>query len=289
MPGGARIARFAALAAIVCLLTTGCSLTRIGYDMAPTLALWRIARYVTLDADQEALVRRHLDSIHAWHRTTQLTRYARLIADVGDGVHARIEPTTIGRWRARAREFWPPLADRMAPALAELAPRLSAAQIEEIRRALEAEDREMRERHGGAADAVRRHRFERFSERIGGLVGDLTPAQHRTLRDRMADLDTGEADWMAERIARQQRVLSYLDRVRRGELSGEAATTAARRLLAGLFEVADPDRRRASEAVDARTNGVYAELLASATEDQRRTLQDRLRGWRADAEHLATN
>jgi hypothetical protein len=60
-------------------MASGCSMARLGYDNLPTLAAWRADTYLSLNTEQKALATRRFESLHAWHRRTQLAEDLALI------------------------------------------------------------------------------------------------------------------------------------------------------------------------------------------------------------------
>ena len=131
-------------------------MAKFGYDMLPTWAHWQIERYLSLDEDQRAIVSRRIDELHRWHRRVQLPKYVAFLSEVEDQVRTAdpartasagsVDAALIARWRDRIGEAWIPVAEHLAPGLAELALTLRPEQIERLRRRLADGDDEYREK-----------------------------------------------------------------------------------------------------------------------------------------------
>jgi len=282
-----RLRRWLALLA-ACALVAACSFVRLSYDNFPSLARWEIDRYLGLDAAQEAIVDRHLEALQRWHRRDQLPQYGAFLREVDDELRTPPDPSQLHRWRERVRSAWDPVAARLAPGVAELALTLRPEQIERMRRRLAGKNDEFRaEQLPAEAGAREAARGERLVKRMKFLLGDLSEEQAVALRARAAKLPGGEEARLAEREARQQRVLALLERIRAERPPIERATAMARDVLATLWDSRDPRRGEQLARATAASDTVLASAVAAATPRQREHLSKLLRGYVQDAEALS--
>jgi len=70
-------------AILIAVLFTGCSAVRLGYDQADHLGYWWVDHYIDLSSDKSRQFKSDLKALHAWHRQTQLSEYARLASGLG--------------------------------------------------------------------------------------------------------------------------------------------------------------------------------------------------------------
>lgn len=273
----------------VCLLAGACSSVRLGYDAMPLWLGWQIDRHFGLDAGQRELVSERLDALHRWHRQTQLPAYTGFLQAVrshldGGGADA----DDIGRWRAHVLAAWTPVAERAAPDLAALALTLRPAQLERLARRFERSNRELRDEllPDGAQqrDAAR---ADRVLKRARFFFGDLPERDEQEIRALASALPASEADWLAEREARQQTVLGVLERIVRERPPPEVAERWCREVLSGLWRSADPARGAAIARSTAAGDALSAALLQRAAPAQRDRLVERLRGFADDFSVLA--
>jgi len=271
-----------------CLLAAACSSTRFGYDMVPWWLGWQLNRHLDLDEHQRELVRVRVDALHRWHRQTQLPIYTAFLGDVQARLHGPVEAADIGRWREAVHAAWTPLAERMAPDVATLALTLQPRQIEQLARRFRESNRDER-RKLLPDDAERRHaaRAERVLERVRFFVGDLPSQQEDEVRSLAAALPAIEADWLAEREARQQAVLAVFARIVRERPAPELAEAWCREMLAGFWRSADPGRREAIARSAAAGDALSATVLERSAPAQRERLHARLRGFVEDFSVLA--
>jgi hypothetical protein len=281
-----------ALLVACALLFSGCTMARLGYDLLPAWSSWQLDRYLGLDEDQRALVSRRVDEIHRWHRRGQLPGYAEFLGEVEAQLRVATpgasEPVAVGRWRLRVTEAWAPLAERLAPAMAELALTLRPDQIERLRRRLAEADEEYREKFLPEKPAERiAARADRVVKRAEFFLGRLEGNQERELRQMAAAMPPTEELWYAERQRRNQALLGLLTRLSRERPPAAEATRQVREALLVFWTPADPGRRQRLDEAVALSDQLSTQLLARASAAQRAHLLKTLRGYAQDFVRLA--
>ncbi len=282
-----RLRSFVALL-VVCLAAAGCSLSKLGYEALPTLAQWEIDRYLDLDEQQREIVARRLDGLHRWHRNAQLPEYVGFLREVDDRVRTPVDAAQVGRWRDRVGEAWAALAERLAPGVVELAVTLRPEQIERMRKRMAASNEKFRESHMAKDPAERETaRGDRVVKRAEFFLGKLSPDQARHLRAMAAAMPPTEDAWLAEREARQKRLVDLMVRIRRDAIAAEAANQMVREHLLGFWESRDAQRRQRLERAMGASDAMTAEMVAQANTRQREHLSKLLRGYASDFEALS--
>ena len=108
---------------MIMLLTpwmAGCSAIRLGYANGPQLAWWWLDGYVDFSSEQTPAAKQAIDRWFDWHRNTQLTDYAALLASTQAPI---LQPTTGAqacRWQDLIREQLEPAFERAIVEFAEL-------------------------------------------------------------------------------------------------------------------------------------------------------------------------
>jgi hypothetical protein len=271
-----------ALAAIFALLMTACSTIKLGYENLPTLLAWQADSYLALDDDQEALLKRHANVLQRWHRQEQLPVYAGFLRRLEDEMHSGVTVGQVAEWRRTILAAWSPLADRLSPAVAEIAIGLRPEQVDHLKRAL-AKANEKAAKEFLPADPVKRvdARIARWTRRAEDFLGDLNPAQRAAIRELAAQASSDDESWWRWRLARQDRIVALLTELSRERPPLAEATSRVRPVLAGLF---DPDRSAGGEVGDR----LMAQLMATATPEQRHRAIGRVGGYRKDVAILAS-
>lgn len=267
---------------------SACTMTRFGYEMLPWFSMWRIERYIPLNDSQRKLVSRRLDELHQWHRSTQLPQYAAKLDQASVQIATNLDPNQVSRWRSDLILFWQPLAERLAPGVAELALLLEPAQIDRLARRLDREAEELRAKYASGDPAARiEARAQRWSERMETLLGKLEPAQRAEIRSLAERFPSDEASWVEERQARGRDFVALMRRIERERPPPALAEQWSRDYLQGLFESRDPDRRSRIAANNQNGDRLTAMMLNTASPAQRTHMVGVLRGYQNDFARLA--
>lgn len=296
------------LVTVLVLLLGACSSVRLGYASLPSFLAWRIDRDLALDGAQRALVGEHLDSLASWHRASELPRYAAFLSGIA-AAPAPVSEATVASWRTRALEdAWRPIAEKAALPVAALALTLRPEQLDRLARRFAERNEELKREWGLAANGVAPAggrqaadgglalvdaralidaRVERFRGRAEFFLGELQKPQLDTLRALAAAHPPCEADWMAEREARQRQAIAVLGGIAREQPPIEVAEARVRDWLLAVWKVDDPARAARLAEASAATDRLSAALLASAAPLQREAMTRRLRGWVQDLEAMA--
>jgi hypothetical protein len=274
----------ALLLGLIGLVTlAGCSSLRLGYDNLSTLARWEIDRYVDLDDPQEAVVDQRLREVHQWHREAQLPRYVRFVEEVRAAATGEITPALVAQWRNAAMTAWPPLVDRLAPGVAELARTLRPEQLDRFERELAAANRDFERKHFGGRTpaAVRAARIERWQQRAEQFLGPLNGPQLEvlTLRAQREGTAAGDSDWWLLRRARQQVWVGLLRGLASEKPPTAEATERARAALMALAWPVEPGSKARSEASARTSDEFVAAILQRMSPVQQRHLDEKLRDY----------
>lgn len=285
-----------AATAAVLLVISGCSTVRIGYGAFPTWASWQINKYLSLDDQQQQIARRHVEKLAAWHRRHELPRYRSFLESVEQDLQGdRVPPgeldaalAAVGRWRPEVTAAWTPVAERLAPGVAELGATLRPEQIERMKKRMDESNDDMRRemKLDGSAQQRLQARIDRWTKRAESFFGNIGDEQRRHIRQHLAFAPAGEEVWYAERVARQARIVGLFESLSRDRPAADWAIQVSRDTLVGLWQD-DPQRNGQLEAVRKSADTLSAQLLAMATPKQREHMVEKLRGYAADAQALA--
>jgi hypothetical protein len=199
-----------------------------------------------------------------------------------------LDPDQVGRWRDDVLGFWSPLADRLAPGLAELALSLEPQQINRLARRLDREADELRAKYASADPVARTEaRAQRWTERMETLLGKLEPAQRAEIRSLAERFPSDEATWVDERLARGRDFVELVRRVEREKPPLALAERWSRDYLQSLFESRDPERRARIAGNNRNGDRLTALMLNTASPAQRQHMVGVLRGYQNDFARLS--
>ena len=291
------------------LLMSACTAVKLGYENLPLVVGWQADRFLSLDESQDALVSRHAKALQSWHRKSLLPVYADFLSEVEAELAKPVSPRQVGQWRQTVVDAWKPLAERAAPAVAEVALTLRPEQLAHLRKALARSNDKSAAKYR-QPDPVKRQeaRYERLVERAESLLGSTSAAQKELMRASSAAMVRNEDAWWRARLARQKAMVDLLVEVSSQKPAAEEATRRVRQVLVGLFGhhdngpgaiagsdggagVPEPaenhDLRLNVEEASSAGDDMTAGLLALATPEQRRHMLKRLDGYRQDFRVLA--
>lgn len=270
--------------ALLLLALAGCSGTRVVYNQLDWLVVWQVKKYFELDDGQEQDLRERVARQLAWHRETQLPRYAALSEDLGRALAGDPGPDYFAARFVDVQAFWVDFMGHAVPDAAAFLAGLSDAQVEQLFENIEENNRELAEEYSGDTAAIRRVRRERAIIRsVSRLTGRLSGQQQALVRGYSGRMHDLSEDWLDRRRDWQQELRSALD-IRDNTMELE-------RRLAPLL--VDPDRNDPPEyrALVEENQQVVFEMLAALSAGlsprQRDRFQKRLLNYARDFRLLA--
>ncbi|HAR05495.1 MAG TPA: hypothetical protein DCR72_07990, partial [Pseudomonas sp.] len=164
---------------LLCTLLVGCSRATLVYRNLDTLIPWTLNDYLDLDRTQQRELRQRLREHLAWHCSTQLpellARLDRLERSSADG---QLEPSDLEPHYRGVRDAMHSIAVEVTPTATDLLRALNDAQVEELRKALDENRREHREKYlEPPLEQQIRERAERMQERLQYWFGPLNAQQ----------------------------------------------------------------------------------------------------------------
>ena len=273
------------LAAVLC----GCSLAlRLGYDQGSPLAFRWLDGYVDFNDAQSLRVRDALDEWFAWHRRTQLSDYADLLARAAIEMAANTTPERTCAWSNEIRSRIDAGFDHARPALVDVVMTLAPQQIANVEKKYAERNESFRDEYL-QRDPVKRRQaaVEREIERAEKLYGSLDDAQRRLVARRVADSPFDAEMTYAERLRRQQDALSLLRRLSSpGATRADAETGIAAYVLRLDHSPNDDYRRYVRRLVD--YNCAFAAAVHNHTSsEQRRIAAKKLQGYELELRAIA--
>ena len=263
---------------LAALLLSGCG-AKFAYNNLSLITPWYVDDYIDLTEQQQVIFDRHLENLHSWHRQTEWPEYRRLFSDLHQHLHRpELDPQLLRTKITKLRGHWDALIQQASPAVIELSATLTDAQREAFFAALEERNQKRLER----ADTPVEHKQESL-ERIEKWMGPLSK-QQRTWVERFAaeNPDLTEETVAAHRafqaqlskLMSQSTMASFPSRV--GALLADA--------LGGSQEGQELNRLR-EQQLNARVE-LFQKLWVSATDNQKRKVRSRLKGYIDDIDDL---
>ncbi len=277
-----------AIIGLALALLAGCSALRLGYDRGPLLARWWLDRYVDFDDAQLPLVKEGLGQWFAWHRSTQLSDYAQLLARMREEAAQGATAEQMCRWSDELLRRAVLATEALLPQAARVVPLLTPAQLDELQARLDKRNADWRKKVvQPRPEERRRESAKRTVERIEDFYGRLEPAQRQLVAASLEASPFDAEGWQAQRLAQQRDLVATLRRLQAERADPERALGALRALHARLTEAPPPDPQSYAQRLRRHNCEFAARLHISTSTAQRQHLRDKLGGWEADARVLA--
>ena len=274
-------------AALIVLLFAACSTIKMGYNNADMLLLHAVDRYVDLTDEQEQMVRQRVGSLLAWHRATQLTDYAAFVQNARANLGGFVTEVEIRDFNEGLNARLALLGERAAPDVAALALTLTPAQIDQLERKLVDDNIKARKESARELKQAVDERAKKYGERSEFWLGKLTPEQRQIVRTSLANRPVDSLYWLEARERRTRDLITLLRRIHSERPTEQVAATWFRAYFRDLSRPASAEQRARAEAFRRDNAVLMAQLINSATAEQRAHLDRRLAGFQSEFVQLA--
>ncbi|MDN4055455.1 DUF6279 family lipoprotein [Massilia sp. YIM B02763] len=272
------------------VLAAGCSTIRFTYNHGDTLLYWWLNAYLDLDSDQSDWVKKDIDKLFQWHRSTQLRDYAGLLGkmqrQLADGNVTQDE--LLGDYRdIKARTEL--LAFKALPDLADLAMSIKPDQIEQMEKKFAKNNNDYRKKFiSGSVEDRQKEHFKKTMEQFNLWFGSFSREQEAQLRKLSDARPLDDEVFLQERMLRQKKIVATLRRIQQEKLNKEQTMSAVHGLLRDFFDRMDAPERKAfyDSYVDSTSKFIVAAVKLT-TPEQKAHAQKRMQGWIDDLNSLA--
>jgi hypothetical protein len=266
------------------LVIAGCSGVKVAYGQLDVLLPWYFRDYVDLDTGQRGQLERSVETLLAWHRESEVGRYASFFRQLAADAAAPLPPGRLETARMELETFWDDIARRVAPDAAALLATLSEEQVESLFAQIDREDRELaRESLGRDPEERIERRESQLTRQVERWTGRLDSSQQAIVAACASDLRGDAEGWLASRRAWQQAL--------REALAGREDTAAFASRLERLFADGEdfwtPTYRDSFQLDRQRVLRMLEQIDDSLSERQRTRLRDRLERLALDLDAIA--
>lgn len=267
---------------------SACSAIKLGYNQLPDISYWWLDGYVDVREPQVARLRDEIASLHAWHRQTELPRYASLLDTLARMATGPVTPEQSCAAFDGMRARFTALTTRLEPAAVWLARQLTPEQWAHLKQRQAENDKKWRQQwlDGTPAEAAER-RIKMSVERSEDFYGPLKDAQLAAIRATIARSGYNPHIAWAERQRRQQDLLQTLAQIRTNALNDAQTLAALRGWLDRALNSPDPAHRDNARITLREGCEGAARLHNSTTAEQRERAARRLKAYARDARELA--
>lgn len=286
-----QLAQHVRLLCLVALMAvvTACSTIRFSYNHGDTLLYWWLNAYIDIDGDQTDLVKKDIDNLFQWHRSTQLRDYAGLMNNMQRQLAGNpTQADLLADYRdIKARTEL--LAFKALPQLADLALSMKPEQVTQMEKKFASNNNDFRKKFmSGSVDDQQKARFKKSMEQFDLWFGSFSRDQEAQLRKASDARPLDNEIWLQERVLRQKKIVALLRRVQQDKLNKEQTMSAIHGLLREFFDRMEaPERKAFFDAYVDNTTKFILTAIRIATPEQKAHAQKRMQGWIGDFNALS--
>lgn len=200
---------------LLCLLLvlSGCGV-RTAYNNLDWLTVRWVNQQVSLDGEQEALLRSWLDEQLAWHCATQLPLYQALVEQIHlDLISGHLDQGRLAMHGQSMAEMGRALTERMIPLLVDLAATLSDDQVMQVLEAFEESTDEVRVSvEEKSPEELAEQRLASMERTLRRFMGRSNREQRERLAIWASSVTATESYQLRQRLYWQDRLRLALDR-----------------------------------------------------------------------------
>jgi hypothetical protein len=273
---------------VVCLLLamlgpSGCSLRKVGYDLAGRYAASRMVDTFALEGNDKATAERVIRELHKWHRREELPRYVQLIDGLSERLRDGLSEDDLRWLQGQGDEAIARVAARATPPAAEVLLRLREDQLQHAEQKMAKGERERFEKLDQSDDKYYAYRLENTKKTLKTWLGSYTSEQlaifaafHR--QDRPEELRRREA-------TRHNR--AHLLTAIRSKLPAPELAALLYRWITTRQTTPSPDYQQTEQRQDAAYGQLLQQVDRTLSSQQRQHLLQELAAWRSDFVTLA--
>ena len=202
------------------LILASCGMIDLAYNNAPTLVGNEIDNAFDLSEAQNDQLDSRLDQFFDWHRKQELVRYQQLLDQAALAAADGITATKFMELNKSVRIALQRSLEKAIDSLGDLAVTLTPQQIENYRQYHRESIGEFEDYLEKSAQQREIFRVGRNFDRLEGWFGDFDEFQESKITARLQQLPDIYEPWLRYREARQQALISVLNRASTSGISG---------------------------------------------------------------------
>lgn len=271
-------------------LLGACSSLRLAYNNGDTLLFWWLDAYVDLTSDQKPAVKSDIGDLFRWHRKTQLQDYVQILRTGQRQLQGTPSVADLQADYREARARAETVLMKAVPDIAELALKLTPAQIDAMEKKFDKNNRDFRKKNmKGDRIEQMKFRYKKSMEQFELWFGDFSREQEAIIRKASDARPLDNELWLDERMRRQQSILNLARKIQQERPTQAVAEGWIRDLLKELFDRQEkPSDRKAFFDAYLAANLEFVHTVTSITTPvQKEHANKQIQEWIDDLNALA--
>ena len=276
-----------ALGVVAC---SNATLTSLAYNHAAfaygnlgPMLTYMVDEYVDIDGAREDWVRARIDKVVAWHRAEELPRFRAFFESMLAKSEAPFKVEDIAAHQQEVRASYHRLLGQVIPDTAEFLASLDPEEVAQIERKFAEDNRKfVKDSVRGTPEERLERRVSRFISHLESWVGSLDTPQRALVIERYRGLADYSEQLLGERRYRQTEMLALV----RSKPARAQMEAGLRRIFVDTESWRSPEYAQKLRERDLKMHTMVADLSATLTEQQRKALKKRIRGFLRDISTL---
>lgn len=280
-----RTFKFVFVFALAALLVS-CTFTRFAYNQADTVAAWMVDDYFDLDPQQKQEFQKRFERFYTWHRYEQLPEYSQFMRTARTRMQDGLSREDVFWFTDGLRARYRTAIRQGAPEAAVLLATVTPAQIENLQRKWEKDNRKYVKEHklNGTSEERQEAEAKRMIKGVKEWLAPLTNEQEQRVHALARELPQIQQLRYTERLRRQKEFLEVLahhseDRERFTARIADWASNWERGRTADYQKRLDASWEKRAE--------LYVSVDKMFTPDQRNAYLQRIQSYSDDFTQLA--
>ncbi|MFJ3369921.1 DUF6279 family lipoprotein [Pseudomonas sp. NPDC086251] len=260
-----------------------CSRVGLAYRNLDVIIPWTLSDYLDMNGEQKGWFNERLKEHLSWHCTTQLPGYL----DWLDRLQVMVETNQVtdAALQTRTQEAKAAIAQtarEITPSAIELLQGLDDKQVAEMNDAFAKDQRKRQEDYvKPSLDQQIKQRGERMEKRLADWLGPLSATQRLRIAAWSSALGDQNTQWIANRAHWQKQFSAAVAQRHSPEFPQRIET-----LLVNRESLWTSAYRQAYANTEAQARGLFVDLMAESTPEQRQRLLKKIEGVRKDFNDL---
>ncbi|MDI3274830.1 DUF6279 family lipoprotein [Pseudomonas sp. MDT1-16] len=275
--------KYLALVITLSFVLGACSRVGLAYRNLDVIIPWTLSDYLNMHGEQKEWFDERLKEHLSWHCTTQLPGYL----DWLDRLQVMVETNKVTdvALQTRTQEAKAAIAQtarEITPSAIELLQGLDDKQVAEMNDSFAKDQKKRQERYlKPSLDQQIKGRGQRMEKRLNDWLGPLSATQQLRVVAWSNGLGDQNTQWIANRVHWQKQFSAAVAQRQSPEFPQRIET-----LLVNRESLWTPAYRQAFANTEAQARGLFVDLMAESTPEQRQQLLKKIEGVRKDFNDL---
>ncbi len=174
---------------LLCLLTTASCSNKMAYNYLDWAIMWQVNKYIDLNTPQKKVTKNAIDDFHAWHKKTQLPKYAHFFKRAKPILLNNPTAPQLHAFTDDMQIFIDDSLIKLIPTIISITQSLDDKQVNQILKKVDKDNKKYKKKYIDISEKkLLKARQKQLDKYLKKLIGDLTDEQKSWLKEWAVDL-----------------------------------------------------------------------------------------------------